>query len=94
MTLLSRILGYVPKHEQGGIRLEESNPWHIAPIKDPSTFLRHLLSLVPTHSILYLEGTTERNVNEFLMARVHPSPLKVAVGTMWPRPDVHHMPLN
>lgn len=94
MSLLSRILGYVPRDERGGIRLEDKEPWRVASTRDVSRFLRALHLLVPDGSIAYFEHTGERHVTEYLRkAAVEPA-VRVAVGTIWPKPDCYHVALT
>lgn len=88
------MFGAVPKEEQGGIRLDEPEPWAVSPTTDVVRFLRALPSLVPDGSILYLEGTGEPHVAEYLERVAGPAQTRVAIGTIWPRPDCYHVPLT
>jgi hypothetical protein len=94
MGFLARIFGAVPSDEQGGIRLEEAEPWEVSPTRDVERFLRALSPLVPDGSILYLEDTAETHVAEYLQGVSGPGQARVAVGTIWPRPDCYHVPLT
>jgi hypothetical protein len=94
MGFLARLFGAVPKGEQGGIRLADSNPWRVDPTKDVERFIRALPALVPDGAIAYFEGTGESHVEEYLLRVSVPARAKVAVGTIWPRPDCYHVPLT
>jgi hypothetical protein len=63
-------------------------------VKDPCIFLDNLSRLLPQGSVLYFEGTTEREVDIFLSGRPATGPVKVRMGTIWPRPLVYHMPFT
>ena len=94
MNFLARIIGAVSKEERDGIRLDEPEPWKVSPTRDVERFLRALPPLVPDGSILYLEGTGERHVAEYLERVSGPAEARVAMGTIWPRPDCYHVPLT
>jgi hypothetical protein len=94
MGFLARLFGAVPREEQDGIRLTEAEPWLLRPTKDVARFLRALPSLVPENSIAYVEGTGEAHVAKCLQ-RVSIQPqVRVAIGTIWPKPDSYHLPLT
>jgi len=94
MGILARLFGGVPKTERGGIRLEERDPWEVAPTRDVERFLQALPLLAPEGAIAYFEGTGESHVAKYLR-EVSVSPaVHVAVGTIWPRPDCYHVPLT
>ena len=94
MSILARLFGAVPKKERGGIHLREDQPWRIGPTTDFERFLRSLALLAPEGAIVYFEGTSESHVTEFLRRVAVPAPVRVAVGTIWPRPDAYHVPLT
>jgi hypothetical protein len=94
MGFLARFFGAVPSEEQGGIRLEEPEPWHVSPTKDVTRFLRALPALVPEGSIAYFEDSGESHVADYLSRVSVPAQAQVAVGTIWPRPDSYHLPLT
>ena len=94
MGILARLFGGVPKTERGGIRLEERDPWEVAPTRDVERFLQALPLLAPEGAIAYFEGTGESHVAKYLR-EVSVSPaVHVAVGTIWPRLDCYHVPLT
>lgn len=94
MSLLSRILGYVPRGERGGIRLEDKEPWRVSPTRDVGGFLRALSLLVPDGCIAYFEDTGEKHVAEYLRHAAIPPAVRIAPGTIWPRPDCYHVALT
>ena len=94
MGFLARLLGAVPKEERNGIRLDEPDPWRVSPTKDVERFLRALPSLVPDGSIAYFEDTAESHVAEYLRQVSIPGEAQLAVGTLWPKPDIYHVPVT
>ena len=94
MSLLSRIIGYVPREERGGIRLEDKEPWRVSSTRDVTRFLRALNLLVPDGSVAYFESTGERHVAEHLRKAAVTPAVRVALGTIWPRPDCYHFVLT
>jgi hypothetical protein len=94
MGIFARLLNAVPKSERDGIRLHETEPWKVSPTTDVGRFVRALAPLVPEGSIAYFEGTGEPHVAEYLRGVSIPAPVRVAIGTIWPRPDCYHVPLT
>ena len=94
MTLLSRLIGYVPTEERRGIRLDEADPWRVGGTRVERAFLRALPALMPADSVLYLEGVPEAHVAQYLAEVSIPAAAKVAMGTIWPRPNVFHLSLT
>lgn len=92
MGLLARIFCYVPRAERDGIQMDYSNAWEVTPATDASEFLRHLKLLVSDGCNLYVEGTIDRRVAAWLLERSASHQTPVAIGTIWPRPDRHHVP--
>ena len=94
MSWLSRILNYVPKSEQDGLELDLNEAWQLEALSDASVFLRALSALRLPAAILYLEGTTDSAVGSFLKSRAIDTTVKIAPGTIWPRPDTYHVPMT
>jgi hypothetical protein len=44
--------------------------------------------------VVYFEDTAEAHAAEFLQSQSIPAPIRLAVGTIWPRPDCYHVPLT
>ena len=94
MKWLCRIFKAVPPDKRKGISLR--NPkWEISACRDMPAFLRTLITMIPEDSILYLEdGSPDREISSYLEKRKTPSPCKVQLGTIWPRPVCYHMPFT
>src|SRR5688572_28482593 len=94
MGFLARLFGAVPKEEWGGIHLTDAEPWCVGPTRDVGRFVRALPSLMPSGSVVYFEDTAEAHVARYLQSVSVPAQLRVAIGTIWPRPDGYHVPLT
>ena len=94
MGFLARLFGAVPKDEWGGMRLADAKPWCVSPTKNVERFVRALPALMPSGSIVYFEDTAEPHVRRYLESVSVPSQVRVAIGTIWPRPDSYHVPLT
>jgi hypothetical protein len=95
MGWLSRILGYVPAKEWAGITLAPADAWAVPAPTDAARFFRAISALAPPGSVLYLEGgSPSPEILAYLDARVPAKTTKVAVGTVWPRPEVFHMSIT
>ena len=94
MSWLSKLFKSVPKEERNGITLDLRVPhWKVSSPKEFPTFLRALIDLIPKGSIVYLEGGSPRKeLKVFLDERSIPEVCHVAMGTIWPRPHVFHLP--
>lgn len=92
MSLLSRILGYATREEAAGARLDDPAPWIVDAGKNPAKFLRAVALIFPEDHFLYLEGATQRSFAEWLVGHTIAPPLKIAYGTIWPKPDFYHIP--
>ncbi|HOX37529.1 MAG TPA: hypothetical protein PL033_06035 [Candidatus Brocadiia bacterium] len=67
--------------------------YRVETVRDPACFLRALPILVPTDAVLYLEdGCHPPEIREFLTSRQSANPIKVEMGTIWPRPLCFHLP--
>lgn len=94
MGFLSRLLGFTTKEEVAGAKLDDPKPWVIPPNRDASVVLRALPNLFPTGCFVYFEGTTESSFAAWLEAHTLPAQLKIACGTIWPKSDCYHVPLE
>jgi hypothetical protein len=94
MSWLSKILGYVSREERDGISLDKKPAWEISPPKNFPSFLRALLELVPEESILYIEGNAPEETENYLKERKTEDTFKIAMGTIWPRPEYFHMKIT
>lgn len=68
--------------------------WKLEGVGDPGGLLVWLTDILPAGSTLYVEGTRSPIVTAYLAERPAADPLAVAAGTIWPRPEVHHMPMT
>lgn len=74
-------------------RLTPGPCWRVSAPTDHEEFIRRLHDLLPPRSVLYLEGgSPDRAILEFMHARACEPQLKLALGTIWPRPQVFHIP--
>ena len=94
MSWLSKILNCVPKSERIGLELDLHDAWQLEPVSDGSVFLRALPALRQSSAVLYLEGTTERAVADCLKKCTVEPTVTIAPGTIWPRPDIYHVPMS
>ncbi len=95
MDWLSRLFRAVPKEEREGISLNrDTSWWRLDNVRNFPNFLRCLPKIFPEGSVLYLEGTYARDVKKFLNSRRIPNTARVAIGTIWPRPSIFHIPLT
>jgi len=94
MSLLAKICGAVPVEARDGIRLVSGAPWEVSAIRDLPQFLRALSALLPSGTILYLECVSAQDVIEFLAIKSAKNTSKVALGTIWPRPNFFHLELT
>lgn len=94
MSFFSRLLGYATKEEAAGATLDDGERWVIPATRDAARVLRSLPILFPADAFVYFEGTTDGAFSEWLATHSVPPPLKVAYGTIWPKPDFYHVPLR
>jgi len=93
MGFLAKLFGVVLRTHLKGICLGRDAAWEVSPISDLPAFLRALPCLLPPESILYLEGgTPPKNIKAFLDARRVPEVSHIAMGTIWPKPKIFHLP--
>jgi len=88
------MLGAVRPSEMAGICIGPPPWWRIEGARDAVAFYRALPVLLPEGVVLCFEGTIGDLVPAFLAERPSPHYAKVRMGTIWPRPDVHHMQLT
>jgi hypothetical protein len=91
---LSRLLGYATADEMAGARLEGDRVWRVPGTRDGSAVLRALPALLHAGGFVYFEGTVDEGFARWLGAHAVTVPLKIAYGTIWPRPDWFHVPLD
>ena len=91
---LARILNCPSREELSGASLTDTQALQVPPTRDAARFLRGLPVLFPDGAIVYFEGTTERPFAAWLSAHAVTPGLKIGAGTIWPRPDTYHVPLE
>jgi hypothetical protein len=94
MGWISRIFGGVPREELDGLRLDPQRPcWEIS---GRTTFQQVFLALdgwLPGDAILYFEdGRPDHEILDFFAKRSVSASEHIAMGTIWPRPRVKHVP--
>ena len=93
MGILARLLNFVPRKELEGLSLGRDAYWQITGKVDLPSLLRAMTKLVPEGAILYLEdGTPPPDVKAFLETNSVPEVTHLAMGTIWPRPRIFHLP--
>jgi hypothetical protein len=93
MGILAWLFRATPLKELKGISLGSDAAWEVSPCSDLPAFLRALLRLLPPDSILYLEGgDPPEGIKAFLDAHCVTEVSHLAMGTIWPRPKVFHLP--
>lgn len=94
MGLLSKISGYVPGAERQGICLDTSKPfWELSGPCDFPLLLRALERLLDEDCTLYFEGGSPcGSLVELLRKHSAPAQSHLALGTIWPRPRIDHVP--
>lgn len=92
MGFLAKWLGIVPKEERDGLRLDEPEFWEVGSTYEAGDLMRALANLLPDDANVYFEATEEPEVRTFLEHHPATETTDIALGTVWPRPDQHHMP--
>ncbi len=96
MGLIRKLLGIAERHELEGALLDyTSRHWELTGDCDLPTFLQALPDLVPSRSVIYLEGGFYRGkLAEFLRSRMIPEPFHIALGLLSARTEYFHIPLT
>lgn len=96
MGWFGKLLGAVPKAEMDGVRLDTTQPyWEAAGPKSFAELFRALQSWLPESLILYFEGgSPDPEIIDFMAAYSIPEQAHIAVGTIWPRPKMFHVPVS
>jgi len=94
MGLIGKLFNTVPEKEREGITLDFRSPqWKVSSPKIFSSFLRALAELIPPNAIVYIEGGSPRKeLQAFLEEKSVHEVSHVAMGTIWPRPKMFHVP--
>jgi len=95
MGWLDRVMSTVFREQLAGLRLDDPHPYAFRLPPDGARFLRALPVLLPPTAMLYCEGTTDPHVARWLERQaIRPAPARIALGTLWPKPDCYHVPLR
>ncbi len=90
---LQKLLGWTSAEDRAGAELTVPLFWEITAPKDGAEFVRALPEIVPEDGVIYLEdGSPDEQIREFMRERSIEPHLKIALGTIWPRPKVFHVP--
>jgi hypothetical protein len=93
-ALLRERLGIPSREELSGLTLAVDDALEVPPPRDLARLIR-ACDVMPVGSVLYLEdGVHAADLAQFLAAHQLANPTKLAPGTIWPRPSVHHVPVN
>ena len=94
MSWLSKLFKSVPKCEREGIGLDlHTAHWVVSSPKEFPAFFRALVDLIGDGAIVCLEGgSPSGDLEAFLQEKSVPEVSHVAMGTIWPRPRVFHVP--
>jgi hypothetical protein len=84
----------VPKEEMKGIRLSTAESyWEVDGPKTFEEMFNALKGWLPEDAVLYFEGgSPDAEINNFIARHSVPEESHVAMGTIWPRPKVFHVP--
>lgn len=92
MGWLAKLFGIASKQELGGVRLEEPC-WEIGGPADFPQLFQALRDWLPEGAILYFEGgSPDEQIQDFMAAHSIPEQVHIALGTIWPKPRVFHVP--
>lgn len=94
MGWLSKVLGASSKEELEGAHLDyDQQYWEVGGPNSFSVLLAALDGWLPEGSVLYFEGgCPDEEIESFLRQNSIPEQTHIAFGTIWPKPDVFHVP--
>jgi hypothetical protein len=94
MGWISKIFRSVSKEEMKGLHLNmEESYWEVEGPDDFEETLNALIGWVPKDSILYFEdGSPDNEISAFMNKNSVPEVSHIAMGKIWPRPKVYHLP--
>jgi hypothetical protein len=94
MSFLRKIFRAVPKEEMKGIHINTDELFY--ELDGPEDFVEMfnaLIGWIPQDAILYFEdGSPDKEIDKFMTANSIPEVSHLAMGTIWPRPKVYHVP--
>ncbi len=68
--------------------------WQVSAPGDEIVFIRNLHRLLGEGAYLVVEGTIAEDVKRFLKSCQPPTCPKIELDTIWPRPEVFHLPVS
>jgi hypothetical protein len=78
-----------------GLDYVQAPSWEIDAPSDWALFFRNIAKIMPEESVLFVEGTNIcAEVEEFYKQQSLPCDLKLAAGTIWPKPRFYHIPVQ
>jgi len=94
MGWLARFLGAVPRHEREGLHLDLTHPfWELDGKTTFPVLFRALPEILRQESILYFEGGFPNDpTKRFFSEAAVPEFCHIGIGTIWPRPQIVHVP--
>lgn len=94
MGWLGKFFKAAPKEEMEGVSLDTEQPyWEISGPRTFAELFHALQGWLPEGAILYFEGgSPDAEINEFMADNSIPEQTHIAMGTIWPRPKVFHVP--
>jgi hypothetical protein len=94
MGWIRKLLGASSKEELEGVHLDYNRQyWEVAGPKAFTVLFAALEGWLPENSFLYFEdGCLDEELKEFMRQYSVPEQIHIAYGTIWPRPEVFHVP--
>jgi hypothetical protein len=94
MRWLARLFGAVPREEREGIRLDTSRSyWEIDGPESFAELFNAQQGWLPEGTVLYFEGgSPDTEILDFLTQYSVGEQTHIAIGTVWPRPKIYHIP--
>jgi hypothetical protein len=77
-----------------GLHIDIKEPfWEVEGPTDFEELFNALIGWVPNDAILYFEdGSHDKEISAFMNSNAIPEVSPIALGTLWPRPKVYHLP--
>jgi hypothetical protein len=96
MGWLADLVGWVPAKERRGIEVDARRThWELECPHDLASLFLALDGWLPEGSFVYLEDyVPSAEIEAFFRANAVPERVHLAMGTIWPRPRVVHLPAS
>lgn len=93
MGLLRKIFRIADAEERAGIELgNNASNWRVNGVSDAELFFTALSELVDEETIIALHDPLGEEVLDFATGHAAQDKTEVAMGTIWPRSKIHHIP--